>query len=431
MNTLFGYDSVSDSIYFSPQFIRLCLMLIFFISPSWAQFTPVDLNNWRQEGLLSNGNWTISAEGTSVLQSINGAPTFFVSPDTIFNTVVRGKFRVETSRDDDFIGFVFGYQRPRGEEEYYDFLLFDWKQVTQTWSSWTGYEGFTLSRLDGIITGNLASGNVPYWGHADTNMTVLDTRYADTLGWADNTEYLFELSYRADRIVIKIDSVTIFDINGTFQPGRFGFYNYSQPNVRYQEFILNQYPVAVNDTVATSYQTATVIPILANDYDPDGDYIHLVSISWPQNGTIEINPDSTSITYTPDTLFAGNDTLVYSIKDSSEFVDSAYVFITVDEPQSIFGQSAGKPNRFALHPNYPNPFNPTTVISYQLSAVSQVELSIYNLLGQKVATLVNSRKAAGEHQVKWDASGYAGGVYYYRLNTDAGFVITRKLVLLK
>jgi hypothetical protein len=262
-------------------------------------------------------------------------------------------------------------------------------------------------------------------------MTVLSTRYADTLGWADNTEYLFELSYRADRIVIKIDSVTIFDISGTFQPGRFGFYNYSQPNVRYQEFILNQYPVAVNDTAVAPYQTTVVIPILANDYDPDGDYIHLVSISQPQNGIIEISPDSTLVTYTPDSLFAGNDTLIYSIKDSSEFVDSAYVFISIEEPQGITDQFSGKPGHFILQQNYPNPFNPTTAIVYQLSAVSQVELSIYNILGQKVVTLVNSRKPAGKHQVKWDASGFAGGVYYYRLSTDGGFVRTRKLVLLK
>jgi flagellar hook assembly protein FlgD len=53
--------------------------------------------------------------------------------------------------------------------------------------------------------------------------------------------------------------------------------------------------------------------------------------------------------------------------------------------------------------NYPNPFNPKTAIGYQLSAVSTVELSIYNLLGQKVATLVSGKQAAGQHQIEWDA----------------------------
>lgn len=164
--------------------------VLFMNTRTSAQFSPVDLNNWSQEGLANNGNWNISTDGTSVLQTINGAPTFFVSPDTIFNTVVRGKFIVETTGDDDFIGFVFGYQRPVGEEEYFDFILFDWKQITQRWNIWTGYEGFTLARIEGIITGALSSGNVPYWGHADTNMQVIATKYADTLGWADNTEYI-------------------------------------------------------------------------------------------------------------------------------------------------------------------------------------------------------------------------------------------------
>jgi len=86
---------------------------------------------------------------------------------------------------------------------------------------------------------------------------------------------------------------------------------------------------------------------------------------------------------------------------------------------------------FALHQNYPNPFNPTTIIGYQLSAVSEVELSVYNLIGQKVATLVSDKQNAGSHQVEWDASGFASGIYFYQLQTDRGFVQTRKLMFIK
>jgi hypothetical protein len=88
------------------------------------------------------------------------------------------------------------------------------------------------------------------------------------------------------------------------------------------------------------------------------------------------------------------------------------------------------PASFELSQNYPNPFNPTTAIGYQLSAVSQVELSVYNLLGQKVVTLVSERQQAGSHQVEWDASAFASGVYYYRL--EAGeFVEVKKMILLR
>jgi len=86
---------------------------------------------------------------------------------------------------------------------------------------------------------------------------------------------------------------------------------------------------------------------------------------------------------------------------------------------------------FFLFQNYPNPFNPTTTIKYALPKASKVKLEVFNVLGQKVAVLVNTHKAAGYHQVTFNGSGLPSGVYYYRMETDKGFVQTRKLVLLK
>lgn len=89
------------------------------------------------------------------------------------------------------------------------------------------------------------------------------------------------------------------------------------------------------------------------------------------------------------------------------------------------------PQRAALHQNFPNPFNPKTVITYELPGTNYIELSVYNLLGQKVATLVSEKQSAGTYKVEWNASGFASGVYYYVLTTDQGFTQTKKLVLLK
>ena len=89
------------------------------------------------------------------------------------------------------------------------------------------------------------------------------------------------------------------------------------------------------------------------------------------------------------------------------------------------------PRSFCLYQNYPNPFNPSTIINYQLPVTSYVDLSIYNLLGQKVIELIDEKQYGGYYQVEWDASGFASGVYYYRMSTDEGFVQTKKLVLLK
>jgi len=89
------------------------------------------------------------------------------------------------------------------------------------------------------------------------------------------------------------------------------------------------------------------------------------------------------------------------------------------------------PRTTELHQNFPNPFNPITTIAYQLSRVSQVDLSVFNILGQKVATLVSEKQKAGNYKVEWDATGFASGVYLYRLSTDKDYVQTKKLVFLK
>lgn len=88
------------------------------------------------------------------------------------------------------------------------------------------------------------------------------------------------------------------------------------------------------------------------------------------------------------------------------------------------------PTEFALKDNFPNPFNPATAISYQLSADSQVELTIYDMNGRKITTLVNEHKLAGYHSVSWDASGLSSGIYFYRLIAN-DFVDTKKMVFMK
>ena len=88
------------------------------------------------------------------------------------------------------------------------------------------------------------------------------------------------------------------------------------------------------------------------------------------------------------------------------------------------------PYNFILEQNRPNPFNPTTVIGYQLSALNNVQLSIYNLLGQRVVTLVNERQPAGIYTVEWNATGFASGVYYYSFEVGE-FRSVRKMVLVR
>jgi photosystem II stability/assembly factor-like uncharacterized protein len=124
-------------------------------------------------------------------------------------------------------------------------------------------------------------------------------------------------------------------------------------------------------------------------------------------------------------LYFLNDTLGWLVGESGLIIragDSVTSSIVVDE--SLM------PDRFALYQNYPNPFNPVTTIRYALPIQTEVKLSIYNIMGQEVAVLMEKIQNAGSHAVKWNASNEPSGIYFYRLETTRK-QFTKKLVVLK
>ena len=86
---------------------------------------------------------------------------------------------------------------------------------------------------------------------------------------------------------------------------------------------------------------------------------------------------------------------------------------------------------FILHQNFPNPFNAETVISYQLSGSSFVDIKIYNIFGRHISTLVSKRQPAGVHSTSWDGKGLPTGIYYYRLELDSVPAAVKKMMLLR
>jgi len=110
------------------------------------------------------------------------------------------------------------------------------------------------------------------------------------------------------------------------------------------------------------------------------------------------------------------------------------------KPMTIQVEAAGSsptilPDRYSLNQNYPNPFNPSTEISFALKADGNVKLSVFNVLGQQVRTLVDEYMPAGNHTITWDGrsedgSTAASGIYFYRIQAN-DFVDTRKMTLLK
>ncbi len=140
---------------------------------------------------------------------------------------------------------------------------------------------------------------------------------------------------------------------------------------------------------------------------------------WIGDGVLQgnLSLDSYQFTYTPGNKNRGE----YYVDDATLIKNTA---VSVEEDQQM------KPTQYTLDQNYPNPFNPVTNIRFGLVKSGNVKLEVYNLIGQKVASLVDGFINSGYHTVSFDASNLPSGVYIYKISTQE-FVSTRKLVLLK
>jgi len=136
---------------------------------------------------------------------------------------------------------------------------------------------------------------------------------------------------------------------------------------------------------------------------------------------------SWTIPNTPSTqcLVRISDVANNSVNDVSDNTFTIENIVSVDDLKS------GLPEEYDLYQSYPNPFNPSTVIEFSLPEdVSNVKLSIYNALGEKVAELLNSSLIAGKYSYEWNARDLATGMYIYELRTDK-FVSIKKMMLFK
>lgn len=97
---------------------------------------------------------------------------------------------------------------------------------------------------------------------------------------------------------------------------------------------------------------------------------------------------------------------------------------------SITQTSSSFPEVYSLNQNFPNPFNPSTSIKFDIANTGFVNIKVYDNLGKEVSTLVNENLSAGSYQVNWNAAGLTSGIYFYRLETS-DYVATKKMLLVK
>jgi hypothetical protein len=176
-----------------------------------------------------------------------------------------------------------------------------------------------------------------------------------------------------------------------------------------------------------------------------------VVVSNPGTDTLritEISSTDSRFSFTPTAMNLAPSTLSFlyiSFTAQDTSARSGWIILTHNaptSPDSIFVSGKGAnpsalknndteiPAVFALYQNYPNPFNPVTTIAYSLPQAVHVKLKVYNLLGQKLETLVDEHIIAGTHRVNWDARQFPSGVYFYKLNAGR-FQKIYKMVILK
>ena len=186
-----------------------------------AKADMMSLDGFSQYGSASAGNWQVSADGKSVVQTINGAPTYYLSDKSSINQEYAGRFLI-TGSDDDWVGFVFGFT---GMDNFY---LFDWKARNQD----SAYEGFRLMKVTN-------PSGLKFSSAVGAGVELIASSYGAGLGWRMNTAYDYLIGYTADRITISLNGGAfnfsqIFDVGGLDnEAGQYGFYNYSQGGVTY------------------------------------------------------------------------------------------------------------------------------------------------------------------------------------------------------
>jgi len=149
-------------------------------------------------------------------------------------------------------------------------------------------------------------------------------------------------------------------------------------------------------------------------------------------GPVNMNPGDTQVIVVAQLIARGTSNLnsITRLRELVPVVKSYYNSCYTNPPIGIEPVSSEVPLRFQLHQNFPNPFNSVTVIRYQLMLKGLVTLRIFDVLGREVSVLVNEEQMAGIYEVKWDATDFQSGVYFYKL-TAGEFNESRRMILIK
>jgi len=199
-----------------------------------ANFSLAYTEGWNWPG-TDAPSWTLSPDKLTVQQGTNSTPAVYMSTLPAVGATLVFDLTVDTEQDDDFIGWVVGFNQGDTNNPQAEYMLFDWKQGDQVQGKAQGLAGLAMSRVRGVV--QLPPGTdkwAPFWAHTGA---ISEEARASTLGrkgWTDKTIYRVKMEYGLSRIRVWVNDKPEFDLQGRFPAGRFGFYTASQAQGRFK-----------------------------------------------------------------------------------------------------------------------------------------------------------------------------------------------------
>jgi hypothetical protein len=287
----------------APIFVSEPITEAFVIDPSTVG-TPVDLSKWSvvqyPVGGQGPAEWVLEQNNTVARQRKNADPSILVSDFNFSNDQVRGGFRADLPvADDDFMGFVFGYQ---DQQHYY---LFDWKKATQS----DGADGVAQVGMSVKIVDADAPLTVRDLWNTDTKGAQVRTIYHNSIPWEFGVDYDFSLEFHPGQftIIVSRGATTLAEIqmqDSTYTTGKFGFYNFSQGPVSYSGF---------------RHQIAPSYAYKFEALDPDGDALNYRLVDGPVG--MNVTPNTNQLTWTPGAAAVGSHHVVLQAEDGRGGLD--------------------------------------------------------------------------------------------------------------
>ena len=222
-----------------PVFLTFLTSFVFTVETYCQCTDTADFTQWIEAN--STGNWLVESSGkvTQNVEILPTRPAFFVSDIDLINVSFSFDIECQDGNDDDFIGFVAGFRNPfSSSSDQYNFLLFDWKSTAENGFNYFAEEGYTLAEYSGSVTDEEI--HKYFWGHnaaaVNSSYEQLAHSYGLNKGWRFRSIYHVKGTYTESAIKIWIDGNLVFDVKRCNQPGRIGFYTYSQYKISFSNF---------------------------------------------------------------------------------------------------------------------------------------------------------------------------------------------------